>query len=279
MASPLRSALASALLLLSAGAARPQEAPEAPDPALQAAVDAPGRNPRFLARDAARHPMDELTFFGVKPGMTVVELWPIGGYWTEILAPYLRDGGGTYVAALETQPAGSPERDAAARRGAYFTRRLAEDPDLFAGVKLATLGPGTENIVPPGSADLILSYRDLHLWMKQGFAEEALVDCYKALKPGGILALVDHRGNRAGEQDTRAADGYVREDYAKGLAQLAGFEFVAASEVEANPKDTADWPHGVTTLGPTFALGAQDRERYAAVGEPDNFVLKFRKPL
>ena len=114
--------------------------------------------------------------------------------------------------------------------------------------------------------------------MKQGFAEEALVACYKALKPGGILALEDHRGNRAGEQDVHAADGYVREDYAKGLAELAGFEFVASSEIEAKPKDTADWPHGVTTLAPTFALGAQDREKYAAVGEPDNFVLKFRKP-
>ena len=268
-----------ALLALSCAPALAQDAPAPPDPALQAAVESPARNPRFLSRDAVRHPVDELTFFGVKPGMTVVELWPIGGYWAEILAPYLHDGGGTYVAALETQPAGSPEREAAAKRAAYFKRRIAEDPDLFAGVKLAALGPGTENIVPPGSADMILSYRDLHLWMKQGFAEEALVDCYKALKPGGILALVDHRGNRAGEQDTRAADGYVREDYAKGLAQLAGFEFVASSEMEANPKDTADWPHGVTTLGPTFALGAQDRERYAAVGEPDNFVLKFRKPL
>ena len=274
-----RSLLAFAALLLCPNAGRADEAPSTPDPALRAALEGEGRNPRFPARDAARHPLEELTFFGLKPDMTVVEVWPTGGYWTEILAPYLRAGGGTYVAALETQPASSPDHAAALKRAAYFRRRLGEDPALFAGVKLAALGPGTENIVPPNSADMILSFRDLHLWMRQGFAEDALVDCFRALKPGGILALEDHRGNRpAAPQDIRAESGYVREDYAKGLAQLAGFEFVASSEIAANPKDTADWPHGVTTLGPTFALGAQDRERYAAVGEPDDFVLKFRKP-
>jgi predicted methyltransferase len=277
MAVPSRAAAALSLLVLSGGLARAQTA--APDPALQAAVDSERRNPRFLAFDAARHPVDELTFFGLKPDMTVVELWPAGGYWTEILAPYLREGGGTLVAAMEVQPPNSPDREAALKRFSYFKRRIADDPDLFAGLKVSTFGPGTEALAPQGSVDMILGFRDLHLWMKQGFAEEALVACYKALKPGGILALEDHRGNRAGEQDVHAADGYVREDYAKGLAQLAGFEFVASSEIEANPKDTADWPHGVTTLAPTFALGTQDRARYEAVGDPDNFVLKFRKPL
>ena len=264
-------------LILSCGPVGADEAPPPVDPALKAAVDGPGRDPRFLARDAVRHPLEELAFFGLTPTSTVVEVWPAGGYWTEILAPYLR-GGGSYAAALEVQPADSPDRDAAGKRAAYFKRRLADDPDLFDRVALTALGPGQEGLAPPNSVDLILSFRNLHLWMKQGFAEEALVDFYRALKPGGILALEDHRGNRTGEQDTRAADGYVREDYAKGLAELAGFEFVASSEIEANPRDTADWPHGVTTLAPVFALGAQDRERYAAVGEPDNFVLKFRKP-
>ena len=266
-------------LLASAGLVRAQDAPAPPDPALQAAVDSERRNPRMPAFDAARHPVDELTFFGLKPDMTVVELWPAGGYWTEILAPYLREGGGTLIAAMEVEPPNSPYREAAAKRLAYFKRRVAEDPDLFAGLKVSAFGPGTEAIAPANSVDLILGIRDLHLWMRQGFAEEALVACFKALKPGGILALVDHRGNRAGEQDIHAADGYVREDYAKGLAELAGFTFVASSEMEANPKDTADWPHGVTTLGPTFALGNQDRAKYEAVGGPDNFVLKFRKPL
>ena len=279
MAVPSRAAAAFTLAVLSAGFARAQDAPSPPDPALQATVDSDQRDPRFRAFDASRHPVDELMFFGLKPDMTVVELWPAGGYWTEILAPYLREGGGRLIAAMEVQPPGSPDRDAASKRFSYFKRRIGDDPDLFAGLKVSALGPGTEAIAPAGSVDLILGFRDLHLWMKRGFAEEALVACYKALKPGGILALEDHRGNRAGEQDVHAADGYVREDYAKGLAQLAGFEFAGSSEIEANPKDTADWPHGVTTLAPTFALGSQDRAKYEAVGEPDNFVLKFRKPL
>ncbi len=278
MAVSSRAAAALSLFVLSGGLARAQDTPAPPDPALQAAVDSDRRDPRFPAFDAGRHPVDELTFFGLKPDMTVVELWPAGGYWTEILAPYLREGGGTLIAAMEVQPPDSPDREAASKRFAYFKRRVAGDPDLFTGLKVSALGPGTEAIAPAASVDMILSFRDLHLWMRQGFAEEALVACYKALKPGGILALEDHRGNRAGEQDVHAADGYVREDYAKGLAQLAGFAFVASSEIEANPKDTADWPHGVTTLAPTFALGSQDRARYEAVGEPDNFVLTFRKP-
>ena len=279
MAVPFRATAIVAFTLLSGGLAQAQDAPVAPDAALQAAVDGERRNPRLLLFDASRHPVDMLSFFGVKPDMTVVELWPAGGYWTEILAPYLHDGGGTLLAALEVQPVNSPDKAAAVKRAGYFEHRVAEDPDLFAGLKLSALGPGMEAIAPPDSVDMILSFRDLHLWMSRGFAEEALVACYKALKPGGVLALEDHRGNRAGEQDVHAADGYVREDYAKGLAKLAGFEFVASSEIEANPKDTANWPHGVTTLAPTFALGAQDHDKYAAVGEPDNLVLKFRKPL
>ena len=269
--------IAALVLLANSGTGSAADAPAPVDPALAAAVGGPSRSPKFLDRDAARHPLEELSFFGLQPTSTVVEVWPTGGYWTEILAPYLHDHG-VYYAALEWQAADSPGHDAASKRAAYFKRRLAEDPAAFGVVKVTALGSGQDAIAPGGSVDLILSFRDLHLWMKQGFAEEALVDFYKALKPGGVLALEDHRGNRNIEQDIRAADGYVREDYAKGLAQLAGFEFVGSSEIEANPKDTGAWPRGVWTLGPTFAFGAQDRDRYAAVGEPDNFVLKFRKP-
>lgn len=270
-------AIAALALLATLRTGSAAEAPAPEDPGLAAAVDGASRSPKLIERDAARHPREELRFFGLQPTSTVVEVWPTGGYWTEILAPYLHDHG-VYYAALESQAADKPSHDAASKRAAYFKRRLAEDPAAFGAVKVTALGPGQDAIAPPGSVDLILSFRDLHLWMKQGFAEEALVDFYKALKPGGILALEDHRGNRNIEQDIRAADGYVREDYAKGLAQLAGFEFIGSSEIEANAKDTAAWPGGVWTLGPTFALGAQDRDKYAAVGEPDNFVLKFRKP-
>ncbi len=258
-------------------ATRAEDAPAASDAALKAAVEDRVRSPRMVERDAVRHPLDVLAFFGVKPSSTVVEIWPTGGYWTEILAPYLH-GAGTYYAALETTSPDSPDREAAEKRNSYFTRRLAEDPGRYGRVKLTRMGPGQDTIAPSGSVDLVLSFRDLHVWMKQGFAEQALVDCYTALKPGGILAMEDHRGQRAGQQDLKAGDGYVREDYAKGLAELAGFVFVGSSEVEANPKDTANWPKGVWTLPPTLALGKEDRDRYIAVGEPDNFVLTFRKP-
>ncbi len=250
-------AAALAALLLSS-TARAEDAPAASDAALKAAVEDQGRSPRLVERDAARHPLDELAFFGLKPSSTVVEIWPTGGYWTEILAPYLHDAG-TYYAALEATSPDSPDRDAAEKRNSYFTHRLAEDPSRYGRVKLTRMGPGQDTIAPAGSADLILSFRDLHVWMKQGFSEQALVDCYTALKPGGILAMEDHRGHRAGQQDLRAGDGYVREDYAKGLAELAGFVFVASSEIEANPKDTANWPKGVWTLPPTLALGKEDR--------------------
>ena len=133
-------------------------------------------------------------------------------------------------------------------------------------------------IAPPGSADLVLTFRNLHNWMKDGDAEAMMAAFFTALKPGGTLGLEEHRAHKAGPQDPRALDGYVRQDYAIALAEKAGFRFVAASEIDANPKDTGDWPKGVWTLPPTFAMGDVDRARYAAVGEADNFVLKFQKP-
>ena len=269
-----RTSALAALMLLAATAARGSDQP---DPALAAAVASQARTARLMARDPVRHPSEVLTFAGVSPRATVVELWPTGGYWTEILAPYLRDAGMLYD-ALEYEPPGAPARDAALKRDAYFADRVAEDAALFAGVKLTAFGPDRDAMAPPGSADVILGFRSFHQWMKQGFAEEALVDCYKALKPGGILALADHRGNRTVEQDPKAADGYVNQDYVIGQAELAGFKFVGSSEIEANPKDTATWPRGVYTLAPIFALGDEDRAKYEAIGEPDGFLLKFRKP-
>jgi predicted methyltransferase len=245
-----------------------------PDPALTAAVADPGRTATFVARDSARHPAQELAFFGVKPKMTVVELWPGGGYWTEILAPYLSQGGGTYYVALNAP--GDADEDKGVER--WRARMAAEQPRLGT-IHETTLGPGHFDIAPPGSADLVVTFRNLHNWMDGGYAEQALAACFKALKPGGILGIEEHRGRNDQPQDPKAKNGYVREDYTIALAKKAGFLPAGSSEINANPKDTKDWVDGVWTLPPTLSQGDKDRDKYLAVGEADNFVLRLRKPL
>lgn len=244
----------------------------APDPALSTAVADPARSANFVARDKVRHPAEELAFFGLTPKMTVVELWPGGGYWTEILGPYLK-GGGTYYAALNAP--GDAEEDQTVKR---WRTRMAAQKDRLGTIHETTLGPGHFDIAPAGSVDLVLTFRNLHNWMDGGYADQALAACFKALKPGGILGIEDHRGPTDKPQDPKAKSGYVREDYAIALAKKAGFVLVSSSQINANPKDTKDWVDGVWTLPPTLSQGDKDRARYVAVGEADNFVLKFRKP-
>ncbi|HVJ53823.1 MAG TPA: methyltransferase [Aliidongia sp.] len=252
-----------------------------PDPALQKIVTGPQRSANFAARDPLRHPVEELTFFGVTPSSSLVEIWPDGGnYWLEILAPYLRDHGTYYAAGVPKPAPDDPPARVAARSKQMegFAAKLKSDP-VYDKVVVTEFGKDHYDIAPPGSADFVVSFRNLHNWMAAGYADQALAGFFKALKPGGILGLEDHRGREDVTQDPKAASGYVRQDYAIELAKKAGFEFVGSSEIDANPKDTKDWPEGVWTLAPTFALGDQDKAKYAAIGEADNFVLKFRKPL
>jgi predicted methyltransferase len=249
-------------------------APAAPDPALVAAVAGPGRTASFVARDPVRHPAQELAVFGINPAMTVVELWPGGGYWTEILGPYLAKGGGTYYAALNAP--GDAEEDKGVER---WRARMAAEKDRLGTIHETVLGAGHFDIAPAGSADLVVTFRNLHNWMNGGYADQALAAAFKALKPGGILGIEEHRGRNDKPQDPKAADGYVRQDYAVSLAKNAGFVLVASSEINANPKDTKDWVDGVWTLPPTLSQGDKDRTKYIAIGEADNFVLKFQKPL
>jgi predicted methyltransferase len=243
------------------------------DPALVSAVASHARPAAAAARDSARHPVEELTFFGIAPSMTVVELWPGGGYWTDILGPYLAGGHGHYYVALPAP--GNAEEDSGAKR---FRAKVDAEKGRLGDVNETTLGRGHFDIAPPGSADLVLTFRNLHNWMGDGYAIEALAASFQALKPGGILGIEEHRGRNDQPQDPKGKNGYVRQDYTIELAKKAGFEFVAASEVNANPRDTKDWVDGVWTLPPTLSQGDKDRARYVAVGEADNFVLKFRKP-
>ncbi len=241
----------------------------ATDAALSAAVQAPGREAKFVARDAARHPAEELAFFGLRPDAHVVEIWPGGGYWTEILAPYLA-AHGTYTVALPEDTPTEPDKT-------NFMRKFGGKPG-YARVRYTTLSKSSTEVAPPGSADFVLTFRNLHNWMYDGYADAVFAALFRALKPGGILGVEEHRGLASEAQDPKANDGYVRQDYAIALAQKAGFVLAGASEMGANPKDTKKWPKGVWTLPPSFELGAVDHAKYAAIGEADNFVLKFRKP-
>jgi predicted methyltransferase len=245
----------------------------AADAGLQSAIANPKRTPKFVARDAVRHPQQELEFFGLRPDMTVVEVWPGGGYWTEILAPYLKTAGSYYVAVPPPKDAEAP-----APGKDTFRAKLSADPDAYGKVTVTQLGLDHYQVAPPGSVDLIVTFRNLHNWVGAGYAPAALEGLYRALKPGGILGIEDHRARTDVPQDPKADNGYVRQDYTIELAKKAGFEFVSASEINANPRDTKDWPKGVWTLPPSFALKDVDRDKYAAIGEADNFVLKFRKP-
>ena len=262
---------ASTVLALGIGVLAAAPAP-APDPALIAAVSDPARTAAFAARDKARHPAEELAFFGISPEMTVVELWPGGGYWTEILGPYLAKGGAYYAAV---NAPGDKEEDVGVQR---WRARVAAQKDRLGTIHETMLGVGHVDIAPPGSADLVVTFRNFHNWMNDGTVDQALAAAFKALKPGGILGIEEHRGRSDKPQDPKAKDGYVRQDYAVAQAKKAGFVLVGSSEINANPKDTKDWVDGVWTLPPTLSQKDKDREKYIAVGEADNFVLKFQKP-
>ena len=294
-----RGLLASAALLALAACGRGEDAaapaaptPPAVKPAAQAATAAE-RLERAIkgawrgedaARDAWRHPRETLAFFGLAPGMTVVEVWPGSGWYTQILAPYLKDTGGKlHAASFQTTP-GTPS--AAAEVVSAYRTLLEARPGLYGRIEFGDFGPSSAPLAPAGTADLVLFMLTVHSWMSAGLAEKAFVDAYAALKPGGVLGVEAHRAPTGGPQDPLAANGYVQEAYVKQLAQEAGFRFDASSEVNANPNDTADHPFGVWTLPPERRSAAPgeapdpafDRAKYDAIGESDRMTLRFVKP-
>jgi predicted methyltransferase len=248
---------------------------QAPSAALREAVSGPHRTEANRARDQYRHPAETLAFFGVKPTDTVVELWPGGGWYTEILASYLGKGGGQLIVAAPTA------------KGLEGTqKRLTARPELFGkvqAVNFPTVLGGTG--VAPGTADVVLTFRNVHNWRggymhpeKADYSAEAFREIFAMLKPGGVLGITDHRLPESADPAREKTSGYIKTSTIRQLAEQAGFRFAGSSEINANKKDTADWPKGVWTLPPNYAEGETDRAKYQAIGESDRMTLKFVKP-
>lgn len=232
------------------------------------------------ARDEFRHPVETLKFFGVKSSDTIVEIWPGGGWYTAILGPYLKEGGGKLYAA---------QMDAAAAPDAVNAYKAAfvDRPEVYGAIDVTTASATGPGIAPDGSADVVLTFRNVHNWMAGGYAEKIFADAYKALKPGGVLGVEEHRLPSARDQDLAGSTGYVLESYVVQLAQKAGFVLEESSEINANPKDTADHPLGVWMLPPNMRAPSAgtpealsyDAGKYKAIGESDRMTLRFRKPV
>jgi predicted methyltransferase len=259
------------------GCAQMSAAAPADDAALQAVLDAPHRSAANRARDVFRHPLQTLQFFGLRPGHTVIELTPGGGWYTEILAPYLRAQGRFYAAhfAADSTSAG------ARRARANFESRLAQTPALYDRAVVGTLpkdGRFGPDIAPPGGADLVLTFRNVHNWLEDGSLDSTLQACLAVLKPGGVLGVVDHRAAPGTPVPAMMKSGYVSEALMEERAVAAGFKPAGRSEVNANPRDTRDHANGVWSLPPTLAGKDVDRERFVAIGESDRFTHRYRKP-
>ncbi len=219
------------------------------------------------ARDVYRHPVETLGFFGVKPDSTVIEIYPGGGWYTEILAPYMRDKGQYYGAIVS------------ARGLKAFQDKLATKPAIYDKAKTLSLAdPAALNIRPDGGADFVLTFRSVHNWLDDDLVDAYMKSFFDALKPGGVLGVVEHRAKPGTKLKQSIDTGYVTEDYVIKHAQMAGFKLDAKSEVNANPKDTKDYAKGVWTLPPVLTEKEKDREKYMAIGESDRMTLRFVKP-
>jgi len=270
MRRPLHALLLAAVALPATAAptAAPKvDASAAQSAALRSAIAAPTRTPANAARDPARHPAETLTFFGVRPTDTVVELWPGGGWYTEVLAPYLAVGGALHV----VPPTGKYDE--------RIRTKVASNA-VYAKVQVATFATGQPTAIPAGSVDVVLTFRNVHNWLDGDapIADAVFAEAFRVLKPGGTLGVVEHRLPESADDARQLTSGYIKVSTVRRLAEAAGFKLVASSEVNANPRDTADHPEGVWTLPPTYELGDKDRAKYAAIGESDRMTLRFEKP-
>lgn len=243
------------------------------DAAISQALKGAWREPANAARDRYRHPQQTLEFFGLQPTMTVVELWPGTGWYTEVLAPVLRDQGKLIGAAVPAR--GESESDNTVR----YLAKLKADPAVYGKVQVVDFAPPSKmDIGPEASADMVLTFRNLHNWQGRGQLDKVFQAAFKVLKHGGVFGVVEHRAAPGKTVDQVFKSGYMPVDYVIQEAEKSGFKLAGQSEINANPKDTKDYPQGVWTLPPTYTLGDTDRAKYAAIGESDRMTLKFVKP-
>jgi predicted methyltransferase len=266
-----------------------QGRPLTDDKALYASVYSEWRSEEAKSRDASRHPVESLAFWGLRPKMTILEIQPGSNpYWTDILAPYAHLTGGTYY--VTGADLANPKLSEGSRKArATFEARYLGKPDLYGDVRILNWGAVTKTL-PAGMFDFILTARSVHGWMQSepGTVEATFKEFHKALKKGGILAVEQHRAKPSAYGKEDPESGYVSERYVIEQAQKAGFKLAAKSEINANPKDTKDHPFGVWTLPPNLRSTAYgsgkdedptfDKSKYIAIGESDRMTLKFVKP-
>ena len=243
--------------------------------ALQIAIDGEHRSTKNKARDQYRHPAETLEFFGVKPESSVVELWPGGGWYSEILVPYLKDKGSYYAAGFGLST-GSEYRT---KGHNALLKKFADGAEVYGKPTVTVLNPPNQTLIAPSnSVDFVLTFRNVHNWTMNEVDSAVFAAAYQALKPGGVFGVVEHRANETMDVVEQAKTGYVSEQYVVELAQNIGFKLAGRSEVNANPKDTKDYEKGVWTLPPSLRLKEVDQDKYLAIGESDRMTLKFVKP-
>lgn len=243
------------------------------DAALTQALQGSWRDPANAARDKYRHPRETLEFFGLKPDMTVVQLWPGTGWYTEVLAPVLKDHGQLIDAPVPAR--GESESDNTVR----YLAKLKADPAVYAEVKVMDFSPPAKmDLGPAGSADMVLTFRNLHNWQGRGQLDNVFQAAFKVLKHGGVFGVCEHRATQGKTVEETFESGYMPVDYVIREAEKAGFKLAGQSEINANPKDDHDHPKGVWTLPPTYAMGDKDKAKYTAIGESDRMTIKFVKP-
>jgi len=236
---------------------------------LKGAIASEDRTPKNVVRDVYRHPYETLDFFGIKQDMTVIELSPGGGWYTEILANYIHYPG-TLIAAHFNPDAGGYYK----RGRTNFEKKINSNP-MYGRVEIVNID---STLAEPNSVDAVLTFRNLHNWLGP-LLDTIFSNSYKALKPGGIFGVVEHRADEGTTLETMKKSGYVTEKHAIEMAKKHGFELVSKSEVNSNPKDIKNYPKGVWTLPPNLRMKDVDRQKYLEIGESDRMTLLFRKPL